>query len=106
MAGTFVLKRSADGFMFSLLAGNGQVVLTSERYASKDGALNGIRSVMTNAADDTRYAMNDAGTHFSLRAANGQVIGSSETYSSPAAAREGTQAVKRAADGAQIDDQT
>lgn len=105
MAGKFVLKRSGDGFMFSLLAGNGQVVLTSERYTSKDGALNGIRSVMTNA-DDDRYAMNDAGTHFTLKAANGQVIGSSETYSSPAAAREGTQAVKRAADSAEIDDQT
>ena len=54
MAGKFVLKRSGkdqDGFMFTLLAGNGQVVLTSERYEAKASALNGIESVKTNAAN-------------------------------------------------------
>ena len=30
-----------DKFMFNLKAGNGQVILTSQRYADKRGALSG-----------------------------------------------------------------
>ncbi|GHF51860.1 hypothetical protein HNQ07_003081 [Deinococcus metalli] len=106
MASKFVLKASGDQFMFNLHAGNGQVVLTSERYTSKAGATGGIASVKQNAASDTRYDMSEDGLRFSLKAANGQVIGTSETYSSAAAARDGTQAVKRAAAEALVDDQT
>ena len=49
MAGKFVLKRSGDQFMFNLKAGNGQTIATSERYTTKQGALNGIESVTSNA---------------------------------------------------------
>ena len=49
MAGKFVLKRSGDQFMFNLKAGNGQTIATSERYTTKQGALNGIESVKANA---------------------------------------------------------
>jgi len=50
MAGKFVLKKGASGkYHFNLLAGNGQVIATSETYASKESALNGIDSVKTNA---------------------------------------------------------
>lgn len=87
-------------------AGNGQVVLTSERYAAKAGAMNGIESVRENAPVESRYAFSDDGLRFSLKARNGQVIGTSETYSSAGAAREGTQAVMRAAQDAGMDDQT
>ncbi len=41
--------------MFNLRAGNGQVILTSERYTTKAAALNGIESVRTNAPVDDRY---------------------------------------------------
>jgi hypothetical protein len=52
MSGKFVLKRGAkDGFHFNLLAGNGQVIASSEHYESKASALNGIESVRKNAAD-------------------------------------------------------
>ncbi len=52
MAGTFVLKKGATGkFHFNLLAGNGQVIATSESYESKSAALNGIESVKQNAPD-------------------------------------------------------
>jgi len=41
----FELKNTASGeFMFNLKAGNGETILTSERYTSKQGALNGIES--------------------------------------------------------------
>lgn len=106
MAAKFVLKASGDQFMFNLHAGNGQIVLTSERYTSKEAATGGIASVKQNAASDARYAVSDDGLRFSLKASNGQVIGVSEGYSSAAAAQEGTQAVKRAAAEALVDDQT
>jgi hypothetical protein len=52
MAGKFVLKMGESGkFHFNLLAGNGQVVATSQAYESKESALNGIKSVQTNAPD-------------------------------------------------------
>jgi hypothetical protein len=52
MAGKFVLKKGESGkFHFNLLSGNGQVVATSQSYESKESALNGIKSVQTNAPD-------------------------------------------------------
>jgi uncharacterized protein len=50
MAGKFVLKKGSTGkFHFNLVAGNGQVIATSEAYESKSAAMNGIKSVQTNA---------------------------------------------------------
>ena len=52
MAGKFVLKQGTTGkFHFNLVAGNGQVIATSEAYESKAAAMNGIKSVQTNAPD-------------------------------------------------------
>ena len=52
MAGKFVLKKGTTGkFHFNLVAGNGQVIATSETYESKSAALNGIESVQKNAPD-------------------------------------------------------
>ena len=52
MAGKFVLKQGTTGkFHFNLVAGNGQVIATSESYESKQAAMNGIKSVQTNAPD-------------------------------------------------------
>ena len=50
MSGKFVLKKGESGkFHFNLLAGNGQVIATSQAYQSKESALHGIKSVQTNA---------------------------------------------------------
>jgi uncharacterized protein YegP (UPF0339 family) len=54
MSGKFVLKKGTKGgFHFNLLASNGQVIASSEHYESKAAALNGIKSVQTNAPDAT-----------------------------------------------------
>ena len=53
MAGKFVLKKSGTQYMFNLKAGNGEIIATSERYATKQGALNGIESVKKNAPGAT-----------------------------------------------------
>ena len=50
MAGKFVLKKGSTGkYHFNLVAGNGQVIATSESYEHKESALHGIESVKTNA---------------------------------------------------------
>lgn len=52
MAGKFVLEKGASGkYHFNLLAGNGQVIATSQTYEQKSSALHGIESVRQNAAD-------------------------------------------------------
>jgi uncharacterized protein YegP (UPF0339 family) len=51
MAGKFVIRTSGEEFYFVLKAGNGEIIATSERYASKASAENGIESVRDNAAD-------------------------------------------------------
>ena len=50
MAGKFVLKKGSTGkYRFNLVAGNRQIIATSEAYERKDSALNGIESVKSNA---------------------------------------------------------
>jgi uncharacterized protein YegP (UPF0339 family) len=41
-----------------------------------------------------------------LKSSNGQIVASGEAYESKTAAINGTESVKRAADGATVDDQT
>lgn len=51
--GKYVIKKStkdtSQPYYFVLKADNGQVIATSEMYASKQGAENGIASVKSNA---------------------------------------------------------
>ncbi len=99
MPGTYHLKRTSDGqYMFNLLAGNHEVILTSERYTSKASALNGIESVKVNSPDDGRYdrRTSSAGQpYFVLKAANHEIIGRSEMYSSNSAMEKGIASVKK-----------
>lgn len=110
MASKFQLKKSKnDKFFFSLHAGNGQSILSSEMYEAKASALGGIESVKKNALDDARYERlsgKDGSPYFVLKATNGQVIGSSEMYSSAAARDSGIESCKTNAPGAVTDDQT
>jgi hypothetical protein len=95
--GWYELKSSGTQYMFNLKAGNGETILTSERYVSKQGALNGISSVQTNSPFDFNYEKktSSAGSpYFVLKAANGQVIGTSEMYSSTSSRDHGIESVK------------
>jgi uncharacterized protein YegP (UPF0339 family) len=108
--GKFVISKRKNGeFQFNLLAGNGQVILASEGYASKPSCMNGVKSVMKNAGDvkrfDSKVAKNGK-FYFNLKATNGQVIGNSEMYESQAGCENGIASVKKNAPGAIIDDQT
>jgi uncharacterized protein YegP (UPF0339 family) len=109
MAAKFVLKKAVNGeFHFNLLATNGEIILTSETYKAKPGALNGIESVRTNAPDDKRYQRKESGDqfYFVLKAANHQVIGRSERYTTAKSMEKGIASVMKNAPGAKVDDQT
>jgi len=119
--GKFQTKKTASGgFVFNLLAGNGQVVATSEVYNKLGSMLNGIASVQKNAPvagveDQTVenpeklrnpkfevYADKAGKTRFRLKAANGQVIAVGEAYETKKAALAGVASVKKNAPGAKI----
>lgn len=98
MAGWFE-RYTTDGgsFRWRLKAGNGEIILTSQNYASKDARDNGIESVQKNCSDDARYEKLDSASgkpYFNLKAANHQVIGSSQMYTSPASRDNGIASVK------------
>ena len=104
MAGKFELKVAKNGkYHFNLLAGNGQIILSSEMYESKSAAENGIASVSKNGGDDGRYerlTSKGGDPYFTLKAGNGQVIGQSEMYKSASAMENGIESVKKNAPGA------
>jgi uncharacterized protein YegP (UPF0339 family) len=106
MAGKFMVEASGEQFMFNLQAANGQVILTSERYTSRDGALAGIASVRLNAPHDGRYERRTSSAgkpYFVLKAGNGEVIGRSEMYSSAGAMENGIESVKKNAPEAPVE---
>jgi uncharacterized protein len=110
MAGKYVLKAAAGNkFMFNLLAGNNQVILTSESYNDKAGAKNGIASCQKNSQDDKmfeRKTAKDGSPYFVLKAGNAQTIGKSEMYSAPAAMENGIASVKTNGATTTINDKT
>lgn len=109
MAGYYDLKGSGEQYMFNLRGANHEVVLTSERYISKQGAQGGIAAVKANAPLDAQYRKltNTAGLpYFTLKGGNGETIGTSESYSSTAARDDGIQWVKTNAPSAPTQDRT
>jgi uncharacterized protein YegP (UPF0339 family) len=98
MAGNFEVKLGADGrYMFNLVAGNGQVILTSQMYASRASAVKGIESVRNNARDEGRFERrtSEGGKpYFVLIATNGEIIGTSERYSDEGAMEKGISSVR------------
>ncbi|MNY30357.1 hypothetical protein D3C86_1644630 [compost metagenome] len=105
----FDLKRSGTQFTFNLKAGNGEIVLTSERYTTKQSAQSGIAAVKVNAPSDARYrklTATNGSSYFTLTGANGETIGTSETYSSTSARDNGISWVKLNAPGAPTADNT
>ena len=89
----FDLFEGKDGeYYFHLSAANHEVVLSSEGYQNRSGALAGILSVLDNSGETGSYDLCEASNgqfYFVLKAANGQVIGRSELYSTKSNATQG-----------------
>lgn len=110
MAASYELSKSSNGkFRFVLKAGNGQTILTSQLYASRTTAQNGIASVQKNSQDDAKYerkAASNGKFMFNLKATNGQVVGTSEVYESERARDAGIESVKRNGPTTDVRDKT
>lgn len=100
-----VTTDKAGKHRFNLTAKNGQVVLTSQGYASRSGCLKGIESVRKNCGDDDAYERkqsSDGKHYFNLLAGNKQVIGTSQRYASKASMQNGIASVKTNGASAEI----
>lgn len=118
--GKFVISEAKNGVKFNLKAGNGEIIATSEVYASKDACENGIASVKKNAPiapveDQTvegyaeekhpKFEMyqDKAGEfRFRLKAGNGQIIATGEGYKAKAGCLNGIESIKKNAPDADI----
>ena len=118
--GVFEVKKSGDGLMFNLKAGNGEVIGTSEVYNRRDSLDNGIESVKKNApeapiedqtvADFEKktcpkfevFADKAGKTRFRLKARNGEIILASQGYASAKSCLAGVESVKKNAPDAQV----
>ena len=118
--GKFVIKKTNTGVKFDLKATNGQVIATSEVYASDASCKNGIESVKKNApvaAVENQtvegaaveknpkfevYTDKSGEFRFRLKATNGQVIAVSEGYTTIANCLNGVESVKKNAPEADV----
>lgn len=82
-------------YHFRLKAKNEEIILASEAYQSKEGAGNGIQSVIKNASDENfeRKKAKDGSDYFVLKAANGEPIGRSELFRSKSGMENGIKSV-------------
>ncbi|MFH5836458.1 YegP family protein [Proteiniclasticum sp. C24MP] len=121
MSSKFIVKETKTGMKFDLLAANGQVIATSEVYASRKSVKNGIASVKTNAPiaeveDQTIesfitvknpkfevYADKAGEFRFRLKAKNGQIIATGEGYKKKASCMNGIESVKKNAPEAAVE---
>ncbi len=118
--GKFVVKETATGVKFDLKASNGEVIATSEVYASEAACMNGVESVRTNCAaavEDQTVENFEAVKHpkyevytdksgefrFRLKARNGEIIAVSEGYKAKASCLNGIESVKKNAPDAPVE---
>lgn len=119
--GKFIIKKTNTGIKFDLKAGNGEVIATSEVYASEASCKQGIASVQknvprANVEDQTVegyktekhpkfevYTDKAGEFRFRLKATNGQVIAVSEGYKAINSCFNGIESVKKNAPEAKIE---
>ena len=118
--GKFVIRKTNTGVKFDLKAGNGEVIATSEVYASEAACKNGVESVRKNApvaAVENQtvegyaaekhpkfevYTDKGGEFRFRLKATNGQIIAVSEGYKAHASCLNGIESVKKNAVDAEV----
>lgn len=118
--GKFAIKRVKTGIKFNLKAGNGEIIATSEVYASESACKNGIESVRKNAPianleDQTVegfetltnpkfevYTDKAGEFRFRLKARNGEIIAVSEGYTRRSSCLNGIESVRKNAPEADV----
>lgn len=117
--GKFVIKETATGYRFDLKAGNGEIIASSQVYASEAACKGGIESVRKCCTSETEdqtvegYAavkhpkyevyLDKAGEfRFRLKARNGEIIATSEGYKAKASCLNGIESIKKNAPDAEV----
>ena len=115
--GAFKVKETSKGFVFHLVAGNGEIIGISESYTAKSSCVKGVESVRKNAAAKVEdLTEGESATNpkfelfkdkkgqfrFHLKASNGEIILSSEGYSSKEACKKGIASVHKNAANAKV----
>lgn len=117
--GKFVMKPTATGTVFHLVAANGETIATSEVYSSLEACKKGIESVKTNAKvhveDQTVegytalahpkfeiYTDKSGEFRFRLKASNGQEVAASQGYTRKESCENGIRSVGENAPDAPI----
>lgn len=98
-----------EKFYFRLKAKNGQIILTSQGYASKASAKNGAESVKKNSTEEAQYERKEASngkSFFNLLAKNKQIVGTSQMYKDQEGRENGIKSVMTVAPEATIEDLT
>ncbi|TDL99159.1 MAG: hypothetical protein C4K58_07710 [Flavobacteriaceae bacterium] len=102
----FEIYQDAKGeFRFRLKAKNGQNIMSSEGYSSKEGCKNGIESVKKNSLSIDNFERTETtggDFRFNLKAGNGQIIGTSQNYATAASRDNGIESVMNNAPDAQV----
>lgn len=95
MSAYYVLEKNPSAsqpYRFSLKAANHETILSSENYASRQGAQNGIASCQSNSGNQARYGLLTSKAeqpYFVLKAGNHEIIGTSQMYKSVASRDQG-----------------
>jgi uncharacterized protein len=102
-------KVKAGEFRFRLVAGNGDVILSSDVYKSKLGCTKAIESVRVNSSNPDNFVREptESGSHrFNLVSLNGRVIATSRDFETTSGYNNGIAIVAKLARGATLNDQT
>lgn len=105
----FEIFRGVSDYRFRFKANNGEQILSSEGYVSKQGCQNAIASVKINAPYDSTYHRSDSymNYRFNMVAKNGEIIArSSEGYVNRQGRENAIDVVKREAPAALVYDLT
>ena len=119
--GKFVIKKTSAGTKFDLKSGNGEIIASSQVYASEAVCKKGIASVQKNCTSKIEnqtkagfaveknpkyevYKDKKGEFRFRLKATNGHIIATSEGYTSEANCLKGIESVKKNAPDAKIEE--
>ncbi|MCR5319030.1 MAG: YegP family protein [Treponema sp.] len=119
--GKFVISKAKTGLKFNLVAGNGEIILSSQVYKTKATCKKGIASIQRIADSPVEdqtvagykteskpkyelYLDKKKEYRFRLIARNGQIVGSGEGYKTRDACKNGITSIKKNADSQIVDE--
>lgn len=92
----FFQSKKDHKYYFRLKARNGEIVMKSQGYRSKAGAVRGAQCVQKYGKDEDNYetkTSKNRKSFFNLKAKNGRIIGSSQIYTQLASCQKTIQSI-------------